>query len=69
MAPGPAPPAYPAKAASFSLINSLFSFNRIIGIRAAEKMKFEYNSEEDKNMTKYLKEVRKLPKDAKGIIG
>jgi aminoglycoside 6-adenylyltransferase len=42
---------------------------RITGIRVAEKMKFQYNSEEDKNMTKYLKEVRELPKDAKGITG
>jgi hypothetical protein len=32
-------------------------------------MKFKYNGEEDKNMTKYLKEVRKLPKDAKEIMG
>jgi aminoglycoside 6-adenylyltransferase len=41
---------------------------RIIGIRVAEKMEFKYNDEEDKGMTKYLKEVRKLPKDAKEIL-
>jgi aminoglycoside 6-adenylyltransferase len=41
---------------------------RIAGLKVAESLQFKYNNEEDSNMTNYLKQVRKLPKDTKEII-
>jgi aminoglycoside 6-adenylyltransferase len=41
---------------------------RIVALKVAETFEFKYDTDEDKNMMKYLNQVKRLPKDAKEII-
>ncbi|AWB43899.1 aminoglycoside adenylyltransferase [Paenibacillus sp. CAA11] len=40
---------------------------RVLAKDVAESLQYTYNAKDDDNMTKYLKQVRELPVDAKGI--
>lgn len=53
-----------------SMWNSIFTaceLFRILAKDVAEYFQYTYNAKEDVNMTQYLKHVRELPVDAKGI--
>jgi aminoglycoside 6-adenylyltransferase len=41
---------------------------RIAGHRVSKELQYKYNEAEDKNMTKYINQIKELPKDAKEII-
>lgn len=50
-----------------SIFTSCEIFN-IVGLKVAEYFGYKYNNKEEENMLKYLKTVKKLPRDAKEIM-